>query len=109
VSVPPNTDQPQISLAYLPPTPQQTRSALAWAAVLLLGLAILAPFAGKPLPRTNGFIPALDATILGFICSGILAFPRPCLPTYGSGIETAQRQPCMRRQRSWLFVASWAY
>ena len=58
-----NIDQTQISLAYLPPTPQQTRSALAWAAVLLLGLAVLAPFAAKPLPRVIGFIPALDATI----------------------------------------------
>jgi PAS domain S-box-containing protein len=58
-----STDQTQISLAYLPPTPRQTRSALAGAAVLLLGLTILAPFAAKPLPQVNGFIPALDATI----------------------------------------------
>ena len=58
-----STDERQISLAYLPPTPRQTRSALAGAAVLLLGLAVLAPFAAKPLPRVNGFIPALDATI----------------------------------------------
>jgi PAS domain S-box-containing protein len=56
-------DQPQISLAYLPPTQRQTWSALAGAAVLLLGLAVLAPFAAKPLPRVIGFIPALDATI----------------------------------------------
>ena len=55
--------QPQISLAYLPPTPRQTRSALAGAAVLLLGFAVLAPFAAKPLPQVNGFIPALDAII----------------------------------------------
>jgi PAS domain S-box-containing protein len=58
-----STDQPQISLAYLPPTPRQARSALAAAAVLLLGLAVLAPFAAKPLPQVNGFIPALDAII----------------------------------------------
>ena len=58
-----STDQPQISLAYLPPTPRQTWSALAGAAVLLLGLTVLAPFAAKPLPQVNGFIPALDATI----------------------------------------------
>ena len=58
-----SADQPQISLAYLPPTPRQTWSALAGAAVLLLGLAVLAPFAAKPLPQVNGFIPALDATI----------------------------------------------
>ena len=56
-------DQRHISLAYLPPTPQQTRSALVGGAVLLLGLAALAPFAGKPLPQVNVFIPALDAVI----------------------------------------------
>jgi PAS domain S-box-containing protein len=58
-----STDQPQISLAYLPPTPRQTRSAVAGAAILLVGLAVLAPFAATPLPQVNGFIPALDATI----------------------------------------------
>jgi PAS domain S-box-containing protein len=56
-------DQRQISLAYLPPTPRQTRLALVGGAVLLIGLAALAPFAGKPLPQANGFIPALDAII----------------------------------------------
>jgi PAS domain S-box-containing protein len=56
-------DHPQISLAYLPPTPWQSRSALAGAAVLLLGLVVLAPFAAKPLPKVNGFLPALDAII----------------------------------------------
>ncbi len=63
MTVPPHTDLPQISLAYLPPTPRQTRSALIGVVVLLLGLAVLAPFAGKPLPQVNGFIPALDAII----------------------------------------------
>jgi hypothetical protein len=58
-----STDQGRISLAYLPPRPRHTRSALARAAVLLLGLAVLALFAAKPLPQVNGFIPALDATI----------------------------------------------
>jgi PAS domain S-box-containing protein len=53
----------QISLTYLPPTLWQTRAALAGAAVLLLGLAVLAPFAAIPLRQINGFIPALDATI----------------------------------------------
>jgi signal transduction histidine kinase len=56
-------DRPQISTAYLPPTPRQTRAALAGAAVLLLGLAVLAPLAAKPLPQVNGFVPALDAII----------------------------------------------
>lgn len=56
-------DQGQISLAYRPPTRRQTRLALVGGAVLLLAMAALAPFAGKPLPRANGFIPALDAVI----------------------------------------------
>src|SRR5215469_9547239 len=56
-------DQRQISLAYLPPTPRQTRLALVGGTVLLIGLAALAPFAGKSLPQANGFIPALDAII----------------------------------------------
>jgi PAS domain S-box-containing protein len=69
-----STNQPQISLAYLPPTPRQAWSALAGAAVLLLGLAVLAPFAAKPLPQVNGFIPALDAIIFvtDLITAGLL-------------------------------------
>jgi PAS domain S-box-containing protein len=58
-----DSEHRQISLAYLPPTQRQTRSALAGGTVLLLGLVALAPFAGKPLPQINGFIPALDAII----------------------------------------------
>jgi PAS domain S-box-containing protein len=67
-------DHPQISLAHLPPSQRQTRSALAGAAVLLLGLAVLAPFAGKPLPRVNGFIPAFDAiiSVTDLITAGLL-------------------------------------
>lgn len=63
MSVQASTDQRQLSLAYLPPTKRQTWSALACAAVLLVGLAVLAPFAGKPMPHYNGFIPSLDAII----------------------------------------------
>ncbi|MBV8437318.1 MAG: hypothetical protein JOY95_07385, partial [Silvibacterium sp.] len=37
--------------------------ALVGGAVLLIGLAALAPFAGKSVPQANGFIPALDAII----------------------------------------------
>jgi PAS domain S-box-containing protein len=59
-----STDQPQISLAYLPPTTRQTKAALVWATVLLLGLAVLIPFAAKPLPKVNGFHPAIDAIIV---------------------------------------------
>jgi PAS domain S-box-containing protein len=57
------TDHPQISLAYLPATLRQTRIALAGAVVLLLGLAVLIPFAAKPLPKIEGFITAFDALI----------------------------------------------
>lgn len=57
------TDRRQISLAYLPPTERQTRSALAWAAIMLIGLAALAPFADDPMPHFDGFIPAIDAII----------------------------------------------
>jgi PAS domain S-box-containing protein len=56
-------EQGRISLAYLPPAPGQTRLALAWGAALLLGFAALTPFARKPLPQFNSFIPALDAVI----------------------------------------------
>jgi hypothetical protein len=54
---------PSISLAYLPPTTRQTRIALAGAVVLLLGLAVLIPFAAKRLPKVDGFIAAFDAII----------------------------------------------
>jgi PAS domain S-box-containing protein len=68
------TDHPQTSLAYLPPTPRQTRTALAGAVVLLFGLAVLIPFAAKPLPKVDGFITALDAVIsvADLITAGLL-------------------------------------
>ncbi len=74
MSVPFNTDHPQVSLAYLPPTLRQTRSALVGAAVLLLGLAASVPFATYRLPRVNGFIPAFDAVIsvTDLITAGLL-------------------------------------
>jgi PAS domain S-box-containing protein len=67
-------DQDQISLAYLPPTPRQTRLALAGGAALLLGLAALLPYATYRLPRLNGFIPAFDAVIsvTDLITAGLL-------------------------------------
>ena len=67
-------DQDQISLAYLPPTPQQTRMALAGGAVLLLGLAASLPYATYRLPRLNGFIPAFDAilSVTDLITAGLL-------------------------------------
>ena len=67
-------DQHQVSLAYLPPTPRQTRLALAGGAVLLLGLAASLPYANYPLPRLNGFIPAFDAiiSVTDLITAGLL-------------------------------------
>ena len=67
-------DQHPISLAYLPPTPRQTRLALAGGVVLLLGLAVSLPLAAKPLPRVNGFIPAFDAiiSVTDLITAGLL-------------------------------------
>jgi hypothetical protein len=58
----------------MPPLPSQSRSAVAGAALLLLGLAALAPFAAVPLPRIDGFIPALDAVIslTDLITAGLL-------------------------------------
>ena len=52
-----------ISLLDLPATPWQRCSALAVAAVLLLGFAILAPFGGVPLRQMVAFIPSFDIAI----------------------------------------------
>jgi signal transduction histidine kinase len=57
-------DDPKIGLVDLPPTPRQTRSALAVVVVLLLAFGITAPFAATPLPQFSAFIPFLNATIL---------------------------------------------
>jgi len=67
-------DPTQISLAYMPPTSSQTRRALAGAVALLIGLAAFLPFAAMPLPRVDGFIPALDAIIFvsDLITAGLL-------------------------------------
>jgi signal transduction histidine kinase len=50
-------------LVNLPATPRQRWSALAITAVLLAEFAILAPYAGRQLPRLDAFIPALEATV----------------------------------------------
>src|SRR5579864_9092110 len=57
-------DDPKIGLVDLPPTPRQTRSALAVVVVLLLAFGTTAPFAATPLPQFSAFIPFLNATIL---------------------------------------------
>jgi PAS domain S-box-containing protein len=69
-----STDYTQISMAYLPPTLRQTRRAVAGAVVLLLGLAVLIPFAARPMPRIDGFITAFDAVISAadLITAGLL-------------------------------------
>ncbi|TMJ01436.1 MAG: GHKL domain-containing protein [Alphaproteobacteria bacterium] len=48
----------------LPPTPGQTRCALAVAAVVLAGFAAVVPIAGRPLAELNAFFPSLDAIVL---------------------------------------------
>jgi hypothetical protein len=67
-------DGGQISLADRPPTPRQTRSAIAAAAVLLLGLAVLAPIAHTEMPRVGAYLPVLDGIIFAiyFITAGLL-------------------------------------
>lgn len=47
----------------LPPTPLQTRWALAVAAVVLAGFAAVVPIAGRPLIELNAFFPSLDAIV----------------------------------------------
>jgi len=45
------------------PTARQSRSALAVAALALVGFVAAAPFAGRPLAALNALFPALDATV----------------------------------------------
>ena len=51
-------------LVDLPPTPRQSRSALAVAAVALVAFGAAAPFAVRPLAQLNAFFPSLDAIVL---------------------------------------------
>jgi len=53
-----------VGLIKLAPTRRQIKLALAVAAVILVAVAIVAPFAATPLPRLAAFIPFLNATIL---------------------------------------------
>jgi hypothetical protein len=81
--------QSEISLAYRPPTRRQTCSALAGAAVLLLGLAVLIPFAAIPLPKVDGFITALDAVIsvTDLITAGLLLAHHSFESALGAGVR----------------------
>ena len=58
------SDEGPIWLVNLPSTPRQRWSALGVTAALFLGFAILAPFAARPLPRIDAFIPALEAMVV---------------------------------------------
>src|SRR5215510_8506800 len=58
-----DTDDIDVGLATLPPTSRQTWSAIAVTAILLAGVAAVAPFADTPLVRIDSFIPMVDATI----------------------------------------------
>jgi len=57
-------DESNVSLATLPPTPEQRQLALAITAILLVAFAITVPFASTPLPEIDAFIPALQSSII---------------------------------------------
>jgi signal transduction histidine kinase len=62
-------------VAYLTPTPRETRTVLAFAAVLILASAVLAPFAGISLGQPiTAFVPAIDAIIclVDLLTAGLL-------------------------------------
>jgi Membrane-associated sensor, integral membrane domain len=52
-----------ISLSNLPATSEQRRVVLVVAALLVVALAAVAPFADTPLPRLDGFIPSIESVI----------------------------------------------
>jgi signal transduction histidine kinase len=56
-----DADLSPVSLAYLPPTSPQVRSACAGAIFLLLGFAVLAPFAHIPMPIQTTLGPDINA------------------------------------------------
>jgi signal transduction histidine kinase len=63
------SEQPQFSLATLPPTPGQRRLALIVIVVLLLAFGLAVPFATIKLPRITAFVPSLG----GVLCvSGLI-------------------------------------
>jgi hypothetical protein len=64
------SDKLALSLAYLPPTLRQRRFALAVAVFQFVACGVLAPFA-PPVPRIDGFIPAILA--IAFVADLITA------------------------------------
>ena len=67
-------DQRQFLLATSPPSQLQIRLAIGIVAVFAIAFAITAPFASIPLPRADGFIPALNTAVFinDMITSAIL-------------------------------------
>jgi hypothetical protein len=57
------TDGTDTWLAGLPPTPGQSRSAIAVATIALVAFVPVAPFADRPLAELNAFFPSLDAIV----------------------------------------------
>jgi signal transduction histidine kinase len=57
------TDSADTWLVDLPPTARQSWSALAIAAVVLIGFGAVVPFAGRPLAELNALFPSLDAIV----------------------------------------------
>jgi VanZ family protein len=58
------SDENQLLLATLPPSKQQIRLALGIVVVLLVAIAVTAPFVDTQLPRVDAFIPALETAIV---------------------------------------------
>jgi signal transduction histidine kinase len=56
-------EEAKISVAALPPTPRQRQFALALMGLMIVGFAALTPFVLIPLPRWNGFVPAVQTVI----------------------------------------------
>jgi hypothetical protein len=66
---------PAISLANLPATAEQRRAVFVIAVLLVLALAAVMAFAAAPMPRIDGFIPALQSVIfINDLITAILLF-----------------------------------
>ena len=76
----PQSDDSDIWLVNLPPTPLQSRMALGVAVVLLVGLGVTARFGDVRLPPIDAFIPAIAGAVIltgldhrGFFIFAVLA------------------------------------
>jgi two-component system, NarL family, sensor histidine kinase UhpB len=70
-AVPTTLYEPQVLLAFMPPSQRQQRMALACVLVMAVLFAVTAPFIATPLPQINAFIPIVATAIL--ICALITA------------------------------------